>query len=108
LRVAKERFDPGQERPPVTSCGRCLLHLGEDGLAVERSAEESVEVFERVEPAVGTQGVLPLLEAERLGVATVGREPRLEDRRLGVDDEPVEVEDDGGDVQDACPQPRAA
>jgi len=54
-------------------------------------------VLERVEAPVRPQGVLPLLEAERLAAAAVGREPRLEDGRLGVDDEPVEVEDDRGD-----------
>ena len=54
-------------------------------------------MLERVEAPVRSQGVLPLLQAERLGVTAVGREPRLEDGRLRVDDEPVEVEDDRGD-----------
>jgi hypothetical protein len=54
-------------------------------------------VRERVEPAVGPEGVLPLVEADRPAPPAVGGEPRLEDGGLGVDDEAVEVEDDGGD-----------
>jgi len=67
-------------------------------------------VQEGVEAAVGPEGVLPLLEANRVASAAIGGEPGLEDRRLGVDDEPVEVEDDGSDRggQEGAPQPRAA
>lgn len=64
-------------------------------------------MLEGVEAPVGAERVLPLLEAERLAAPSVGREPRLEDRRLGVDDETVEVEDDGGGSGPQG-QPRAA
>jgi hypothetical protein len=89
---------------------RRLLDLGEDRLPVERSPEERIEVGQRVETPMGSQGVLPLVEADGAAAAAVGRDPRLEDGGLGVDDESVEVEDDGGDAggQGTRPQPRAA
>ena len=65
-------------------------------------------MLQGVEPTVGAQGVLPLLESERLSAAAVGREPRLEDGRLGVDNEPVEVEDDRADPVSQGTQPRVA
>jgi hypothetical protein len=52
-----------------------------------------------VEAPVGAEGVLPLVEAQELAAALVGAAPGLEDRGLGVDDEAVEVEDDGFDDQ---------
>jgi len=52
-----------------------------------------------VEAAVGPEGVLPLVEAEGLPAPLVGATPGLEDRRLRIDDEAVEVEDDGVDAQ---------
>ena len=101
-------LDSRQERLVLAPLRGRILHLGEDALAVERPAEEGGEVLERVEAPVRAQGVLPLLEPERLAASAVGREPRLEDGRLGVDDEPVEVEDDRADPVSQGTQPRAA
>ena len=110
LRVAEQRFHPRQQRLAFTPLRGRRLHLGQNRLAVQRATEESVQVIERVEPPVGPERVLPFVQADRLATALVGGEPRFEDRRLGVDDEAVEVEDDGGDPgrQGARPQPRAA
>jgi len=52
-----------------------------------------------IEPSVRSQGVLPLVQAEGLPSPRVGVAPGLEDRCLGVDDETVEVENDGLDAQ---------
>ncbi len=64
---------------------------------------------ERVEGPVRAEGVLPEVEAEVVAVAPVGLEPRFEDRRLGVDDQPVEIEDDGPDrLRQGSPAQRRA
>ena len=109
-RVAQQGFDARHQRLTLAPPRGRFLDLGEHGLAVEAAADERVEVREGVEALVGPERVLPLAEADGAAAATVGRAPRLEDGRLGVDDQPVEVEDDGGEPrsQEARPQARAA
>jgi hypothetical protein len=52
-----------------------------------------------VEAPMGSKGVLPLVQAEGLAAPLVRAPPGLEDRCLRVDDQTVEVEDDGVDAQ---------
>ncbi len=52
-----------------------------------------------IESLVRAEGMLPLVEPEGVSAALVGAPPRLVDRCFGIDDEPVEVQDDGFDAQ---------
>jgi hypothetical protein len=109
-RVAQERLDSREQGAALAAgCGR-RLDLADDRLAVERPADQRIEVGERVEAPVRPERVLPLVEPDGVAVPAVGGVPGLEDGGLRVDDEAVEVEDDGGDRAQRRPsgQPRAA
>ena len=66
-----------------------------EGIPIERCCQERAQVREGVEAALGTQRVLPLVEREHLAVIGVDTRPDVEERRLAVDDEAVEIEDEG-------------
>lgn len=75
--------------------GRGFPHLALNRIARQRLADEGFQVAVGIEPAMRAQGMLPHVEPERLSAALVGATPRLVDRCLGVDDQPVEIQDDG-------------
>jgi hypothetical protein len=98
-RVAEQGLHSREEGLGVGGAGRGLPDLALQLLAGQRLSDERLEVGVGVEAPVGAEGVLPLVEAQELAAALVGAAPGLEDRGLGVDDEAVEVEDDGFDDQ---------
>jgi hypothetical protein len=99
LGVAEEGFDPREQglrlAQPVGGGPDLALEL----LPGQDLPQQRLEVRVGVEAPVGAEGVLPLVEAEGLAPALVGALPGFVDRGFGVDDEAVEVEDDGVDAQ---------
>jgi hypothetical protein len=67
------------------------LHL----IARERLPEERLQVSVGIESPMRAQGMLPLVEAQGVSAALVGAPPRFVDRCFSVDDESVEIQDDG-------------
>ena len=99
LRVAEERLDPREQRLGLAQPVRGGPDLALELLPGQGLPHQRLEVGVGVEATVGAEGVLPLVEAQGLPATLVGALPGLVDRRFGVDDETVEVQDDGVDAQ---------
>ena len=68
-----------------------------DPLALDRCADELLQVLDRLEAAVRTDSLGPAAERQLVPVLLVHALPRREGRHLGVEDEAVEVEEEGAD-----------
>ena len=95
----------------ATSLLDVLAHAGQDGLqgdqrvavravallqrgGVERTAAERLQVLAGIEGVHGADALRPFFEGQRVAVLGIDRLPRVVHRRLGVEDEAVEVEDE--------------
>ena len=93
-RLVDALANAGQQRllaaePPVL-----VAHEAGEGVAVERRCQRRAQVRERVEAALGAQRMLPVVHRQRDAVTRVDRGPDVEQGRLAVDDQAVEVEDE--------------
>jgi hypothetical protein len=88
--------DPGPEVLDLEQLELVLPTAGPDGLAVDRPVE-LLEVVERLEASDRSDDRRPAIERELLAVLPVDLLPRGVRRRLGVDDEAVEVEEERAD-----------
>ena len=93
--VTEHRLDSREERLRIAHPGRGFPYLALKRLAWQRLPDEGFQVAVGIEPAMRAQGMLPHVEPEGLSAALVGAAPRLVDRCLGVDDQPVKIQDDG-------------
>jgi hypothetical protein len=99
LAVAEELLDPREQGLRLAQPVGGGPDLAPKLLPGQGLPHQRLEVRVGVEASVGAEGVLPLVEAEGLAPALVGALPGFVDRGFGVDDEAVEVEDEGVDAQ---------
>ena len=97
--VAEERLDPREQRLRLAQAVGRGPDLALEVLPGQALPDQRLEVRVGIEASVRAESMLPLLEAERVPPALVGALPGFVDRGLGVDDEAVEVENDGFDAQ---------
>ena len=100
-----------QTHPEPARLVDVLAHAGQDGLGgdqrvgaramapdqgdrVDRPAQQRLEMIAGIEGVGGADALGPAREVERVAVLGVDGLPDVVDRRLGVEDETVEVEDD--------------
>ena len=88
--------DAGEERLLPTQPPVLLAHEAGEGVAVKRRRQRRAQVRERVEAPLGAQRMLPVVHGQDDAVTRVHGFPDVEQGRLAVDDQPVEVEDHCG------------
>jgi len=94
-RLRKAIRDAGQQRLVLAPAPVFVADARNPFVAAERHAASGCQVRVGVEAVLRPQRVLPHLQRQRRAVLDVDLLPDPEERGLAVDDEAVEVENDG-------------